>query len=190
MKDIQLRLMDDNDQDYLLLAEWFKDSEVTRFYSKHPVTLEEVRKKYQPRVINAEKKKEDAIVPMIIMAKDTAVGYLQYYSVDYDEYGLGEWEEYIKSNYMHPYAADIFLGGQNLLNRGIGTESIRVLIQRVFQTTNCDILLIDPNALNIRAIRCYEKAGFHVIGRIKNRDLYERRYTDSVLMGYSGETEK
>ena len=50
---IQLRLLNDDIEDYQLLQRWFEDPEVARFYSSHPNTIEDIQLKYRQRIISA-----------------------------------------------------------------------------------------------------------------------------------------
>lgn len=63
---------------------------------------------------------------------------------------------------VSPYkrAIDIWIGDEKNLNKGYGTEMMRLAIGRCFADTNVDGILIDPLKTNIRAHRFYERLGF------------------------------
>ncbi len=55
---------------------------------------------------------------------------------------------------------DQFIGEANMLDRGHGSAFIREFTERLFAQGTPRVVL-DPNPANARAIRAYEKAGFH-----------------------------
>jgi aminoglycoside 6'-N-acetyltransferase len=77
---------------------------------------------------------------------------------------------------------DIFLAGA-WQGRGLGRESIGLLVRHLFETRGHHRLTIDPAAANERAIRCYEAVGFTRVGVMRQ---YERDddgvWRDGLLM--------
>jgi RimJ/RimL family protein N-acetyltransferase len=61
------------------------------------------------------------------------------------------------------FCMDLFIGEENYLNRGYGTEIVKAFIHYIFANFNANKILIDPATSNQRAIRCYEKAGFRFV---------------------------
>lgn len=59
-----------------------------------------------------------------------------------------------------------FLGGIE-----IDTKEMRSMISYLFNRKDADIIFIDPQEWNKRAIRCYEKSGFIPRVVIKNREM-------------------
>jgi len=55
--------------------------------------------------------------------------------------------------------------------RGLGTDALRTLARHLTRDRRIHRLTIDPAAENARAIRCYEKVGFHPVGIMR---AYER----------------
>ena len=60
-------------------------------------------------------------------------------------------------------AIDIWIGEQAYLGRGLGTEMMRLAIDRCFAEPAVDAILIDPLASNGRARRFYERLGFRFV---------------------------
>ena len=50
------------------------------------------------------------------------------------------------------------------------------------QNENADIIFIDPQTWNKRAIRCYEKCGFNPIMVAENRELHDDEPKDCLIM--------
>ena len=56
---------------------------------------------------------------------------------------------------------DQFIADPALLDQGIGTAMIRAFDAQLFADPSVIRIQTDPDSKNARAIRCYEKAGFH-----------------------------
>lgn len=61
------------------------------------------------------------------------------------------------------FCLDLFIGEEEYLDKGYGTEIVKAFIKKLFKDFNAKKILIDPACSNKRAIRCYEKAGFVVV---------------------------
>ena len=57
-------------------------------------------------------------------------------------------------------AIDIWIGLETDLNKGYGTEMMRLAIDRCFSNPNVEAILIDPLKSNTKAHRFYERLGF------------------------------
>jgi aminoglycoside 6'-N-acetyltransferase len=71
------------------------------------------------------------------------IGYIQYYLLDDGAAGI-----------------DLFIGEEQLLNRGVGTAAMRDFMALIAAHHDPPYFVIDPSPENRRAIRCYEKVGF------------------------------
>ena len=54
--------------------------------------------------------------------------------------------------------------GTDWMGQGYGTEAIRAFMPYYFYTMGFRVLLLDVAALNVRAVRCYQKVGFVTTG--------------------------
>ena len=63
----------------------------------------------------------------------------------------------------HLRAIDIWIGEAGDLNRGYGTEMMRLAIERCFAAPEVTAIIIDPLASNTRAHRFYERLGFEFV---------------------------
>jgi diamine N-acetyltransferase len=76
----------------------------------------------------------------------------------------------------------IAIGEATDRGQGFGTEAIRLVLDYAFTVLGVYNVWLDTLAYNVGAIRAYEKAGFHEIGRRRGgRMLAGKRY-DVVLM--------
>lgn len=95
--------------------------------------------------------------------------------------GAVQWSEETDPDYRHA-SMDIYLDPA-VHGRGIGTDAIRTLARHLFDVEHHHRLVIDPAADNMAAIRSYEKAGFRLVGVMRQ---YERgedgRWHDGLLM--------
>ena len=179
---IGIRKMEDEITDYKHMTKWLSTEELLDYYAgrSNSFSLEKVIKKYSPRV-----KGEDVVVPCLIEFSQKPIGYIQYYPIKPDVYNVNGVIN--MEDYMFPYGIDLFIGETDNWNKGIGTIVLRGLISYLFKDKNADIILIDPQTWNKRAIRCYEKSGFIPRGVVKNRELHDGEYKDSLIMSISFE---
>lgn len=73
-------------------------------------------------------------------------------------------------------AIDIWIGSENDLGKGYGTEIMQQSLTRCFLCPEVKTVLIDPIASNLRAIKFYERIGF--------KYLEDRRLGDSDCKVY------
>lgn len=179
---ISVRRMEDNIAEYSLMAKWLSTKEVLDYYegTSNSFNLEKVIKKFAPRA-----KGEEAVVPCIIEHNQKAIGYIQYFHIEAEEYGVGN--AINMKSYRIPYGMDLFIGETDNWNKGIGTVVVGSLITYLFKNKNADIIFIDPQTWNKRAVRCYEKSGFTPMVIINNREMHDGEYKDSLIMSISYE---
>jgi RimJ/RimL family protein N-acetyltransferase len=65
---------------------------------------------------------------------------------------------------------DQFLADAENLGKGIGTEMVAQLVEFLFRDSAATKIQTDPAPNNLRAIRCYEKAGFQKVGIVDTPD--------------------
>ncbi|MDX2165009.1 MAG: GNAT family N-acetyltransferase [Gammaproteobacteria bacterium] len=61
------------------------------------------------------------------------------------------------------FCMDLFIADEDKLNQGLGTKIVKQFTDFIFDRYKAKVILIDPASTNKRAIRCYEKAGFHFV---------------------------
>lgn len=62
-------------------------------------------------------------------------------------------------------AIDIWIGEQDQLGRGFGTQMMNQAIARAFADPSVTAVLVDPRDSNLRACRFYERLGFEFVVR-------------------------
>lgn len=141
--------------DLPMLHDWLNRPHIVEWWQNERPTLAEVREKYLPRVLAAER-----VTPYIGLVDGRPFAYAQSYIAL--GCGGGWWEEVTDPGVR---GIDQFIADSALLGQGLGTRLARTLVQRLFSDPAVTIIQTDPAPGNTRAIRCYEKAGFR---RVKN----------------------
>ena len=67
--------------------------------------------------------------------------------------------------------------------RGYGTEAMQLILQFGFIELNLRRVTLTVFEYNPRAIRSYEKCGFHVEGRVRGRLVKDNKRWDMLVMG-------
>ena len=140
------------EQDLPMLHDWLNRPHVVEWWGGEEArpTLDEVVKHYLPRVLARE-----SVTPYIAMLDDEPIGYAQSYVALGS--GDGWWEDETDPGVR---GIDQSLANQAQLNRGLGTKLVRALVDLLFSDPAVTKIQTDPDPNNLRAIRCYEKAGF------------------------------
>jgi len=76
----------------------------------------------------------------------------------------------------------LFIGNKKYWNRGYGTEAINLLMDYGFKALNLHNINLKVYSFNKRAIKCYEKVGFKIIGKQREAVLRDRERHDLILM--------
>lgn len=77
----------------------------------------------------------------------------------------------------------MLIGDKAYWGRGIGLQVVRQFVRMLFTRFNVNRINIDTFADNVRAIRCYEKAGFVREGLRRQQMWTMNGFRDQVLMG-------
>jgi aminoglycoside 6'-N-acetyltransferase len=175
--DLSIRLMRDELADYEIMAKWLSDPRVAEFYEgrDRPLSLEQIQSEYAPYI-----RGEADVTPCLIMLQSALIGYIQFYLVGEESrnsYGLPA-DEGIGSL----DGIDQFIGEVSCWNRGLGSRSISLLLQHLFQTMGARKVILDPHVTNLRAVRCYEKCGFRKVKILPAHEWHEGVLRDAWLM--------
>lgn len=151
---ISLRLMQDTMDDYIAMRNWFLEPELQKWVwcdekGEPPVPLERVIEKYGPRIKNPTD-----VFPYFILRDNRPIGFIQYYIQDEETIGL-----------------DMWIGAVKERNSGHGTDALKQMVNIIHQKhPHVKELFIDPEVDNLRAIKCYRKAGFQCVGEITDEE--------------------
>ena len=155
---VTLRLM--SDADIPMLHDWLNRTHIVEWWGGERPSLEAVREKYLPQVLA-----QDRVVPYIGMLGDTPFAYAQSYVAL--GAGGGWWEEETDPGVR---GIDQSIGYPELLGKGLGCTLVRALVDVLFADPSVTKIQTDPAPNNLRAIRCYENAGFRSEGIVQTPD--------------------
>ncbi|MFI0401275.1 MAG: GNAT family N-acetyltransferase [Thiolinea sp.] len=93
------------------------------------------------------------------------LGFIQVYVVK--DSGDGWWEEETDPGAC---GIDQFLGNATQVNQGLGTAMVQAFTEFIFQDQMVTKIQTDPQPTNLRAIRCYTKAGFSPLKTVTTPD--------------------
>ena len=98
---------------------------------------------------------QESVTPYIAMLNGEPIRYAQSYVALRS--GDGWW----KKKPIQEYAGiDQSLANASQLGKGLGTKLVRALVELLFNDPEVTKIQTDPSPSNLRAIGCYEKAGF------------------------------
>lgn len=143
-----------------LLHHWLHRPHVTYWWGGEDETFEDTRQTYLPRL-----KEGSSIKSYVAVVAGEPIGFIQSYvalgSAD------GWWQEETDPGVR---GIDQFLIEGSMLGQGIGSRMVGQFVRLLFEDAAVTRVQTDPDPTNTRAIRCYEKAGFHAIGQIVTPD--------------------
>ena len=157
---VTLRLM--TEHDLAMLYEWLNRSHIVEWWGGEEArpTLADVQEQYLPSVLAQE-----SVTPYIAMLNGEPIGYAQSYVALGS--GDGWWEEETDPGVR---GIDQSLANASQLGKGLGTKLVRALVELLFNDPEVTKIQTDPSPSNLRAIRCYEKAGFERQGTVTTPD--------------------
>jgi len=77
----------------------------------------------------------------------------------------------------------IVIGEKDYWSKGYGTDAIRTLLRYAFDELNYHKVTLRVYDFNPRGIRCYEKCGFQIEGRLRQHVFRHGRWHDEIHMG-------
>ncbi|MCX6123595.1 MAG: GNAT family N-acetyltransferase [Proteobacteria bacterium] len=113
--------------------------------------IEDVTAKYSPRIEG-----KDPTHVFVIELDSKSIGWIQWYR-------WSNYQEHAEQLEAESTAAgiDLAIGEKELTGKGFGTASIREFIKQfVFVHPDISACVADPEELNVRSLRAFEKAGF------------------------------
>ena len=176
--EIMIRYLENTDYDMNCMLNWLNNKKISDYYGdSKKYTLKEIKNKYIKKI---ESKVEN---PCIIEYNNKPIGYIQYYIVDSEEYEIPQeiFSNIVKQN-EKAIAIDLFIGEDDFRDKGIGTKTLKLLINEIFNDHSINAILIDPKTSNKRAIECYRKCGFKDICIIPNREEKDGIKYDNLIM--------
>jgi RimJ/RimL family protein N-acetyltransferase len=138
-----------------LMFDWLHRAHVAEWWSDAP-SVDEIIEEYV---------RGSTVDPYIVHLDGRPIGFIQSYVAAGS--GEGWWPDVTDPGVR---GIDQFIGEEDCLDRGIGTAMVRAFVARLLDDPAVTMVQVDPSPRNGRAIRCYEKAGFHAEGIIDTPD--------------------
>lgn len=76
----------------------------------------------------------------------------------------------------------ICIGNKKYWNKGYGTEATKLILDYGFNILNLNNIALTVYSFNKKAVKCYEKCGFKLIGRRRKERLIGGQYHDVIWM--------
>lgn len=145
--------------------EWSNDMDTAICWGSEAytaVTLEALRKEYNT-MVNAE----SHVFSIVDNDSDTTIGRCLLLDI----------------NHINRSAKlEICIGDKSFRNKGCGREAVKFLADYAFNLLNLNSIVLLVYSYNQRAIRCYESAGFKVVGKRRQARLIGSKYYDLTVM--------
>lgn len=88
----------------------------------------------------------------------------------------------------NPFVGDanigIVIGEEIGRDKGLGTKVLKLLVKYGFEELNLHRMNLTLNSDNVRALKCYQNAGFVECGRGHETHFSKGHYTDTIYMEY------
>ncbi|MCA0242043.1 MAG: aminoglycoside 6'-N-acetyltransferase [Proteobacteria bacterium] len=155
---VTLRLM--TEHDLSMLHQWLNRPHIVEWWGGERPSLQAVHEHYLPRVLAQE-----SVVPYIGLLDGMPFAYAQSYVALGS--GDGWWPDETDPGVR---GIDQFIALPERLGQGLGTQLVRALVSTLFSNPEVTKVQTDPAPHNLRAIRCYENAGFRQVKQIVTPD--------------------
>lgn len=155
---VTLRSM--TEEDLGMLHDWLNRPHIVEWWGGERPSLEEVREHYHPCALA-----EANVTPYVGMLDGRPFAYAQSYVAIGS--GDGWWQDETDPGVR---GIDQSIGESALLGQGYGTLLVRALVDLLFADPRVSKVQTDPSPQNLRAIRCYEKAGFRRVKIVSTPD--------------------
>lgn len=148
------------------MYQWVNDPVITRFLNDslffYPQGIESVEATVNDHIIN-----RTCSYVIADLKDESYIGQADLFNLDY-----------------HNRFAElgIVIGNTALFNKGIGTEAVGLMMRVAFEHMNLHRVELNVYSDNHRAIRCYEKCGFHVDGILRQKHFKNGAYADITVM--------
>jgi AacA4 family aminoglycoside N(6')-acetyltransferase len=146
--------------DLPMLHDWLNRPHIVEWWGGERPSLDEVFKHYQPGTLALA-----GVTPYIGLLDGVPFAYAQSYVALGS--GDGWWEEETDPGVR---GIDQSIALPELLGQGLGTRLVRSLSDLLLGDAAVTKVQTDPAPENLRAIRCYEKAGFRRVKSIMTPD--------------------
>ncbi len=151
-------------QDTSDIIRWRNSENVRRNFIRQELFTQEGHEKWLSDYIDTGKAVQFIIV---LRAEDKPIGSVYLRDID---------EQNRKAEF------GIFIGEEEFLCKGLGTEALRLIVQYGFKNLQLNKIFLRVFADNLRAVKSYKKAGFEQEGYFKQEVRIDTEYRDMIFM--------
>ena len=139
---------------YAILDTWLRSPHMQEWWGDPEEELGYIRDMVEGR---------DTTRPFLIALDGAPIGYIQYWFIGHHQNEIWMAD--------HPWLAelpeetigvDLSIGEPGLLSRGLGSAALAAFTRTLYDKGH-QIIVIDPDPANVRAVRAYERAGFRAV---------------------------
>ena len=136
-----------NNNDFSKIHKWCSKKFVYEWFEQRILSYDEIVNKYTNKLNSG---KQDLF---IIQCDNIDVGLI---NLDIKKYN-------------NIYEFDLFIG-EEYSSKGIGTLIVKEINKKIYSKYNADAIILRPFKRNTRAIKCYEKCDYKIIGEYNGTD--------------------
>ncbi|MCF7920056.1 MAG: GNAT family N-acetyltransferase [Candidatus Cloacimonetes bacterium] len=150
-------------EDADVFCQWFSDPEValniTMFDRQFPLQKEE-------DLLQNMIKNNSQIFSIVLFEEEKLIGTCSFFDIDKDD---------------RKAELGIMIGDKTCWNKGYGTEALELLLDYGFNILNLNNIYLKAFDYNKRALVCYEKLGFKLIGRHRQARIIMGKKYDEIF---------
>jgi RimJ/RimL family protein N-acetyltransferase len=146
-------------------AEWFNDLQVTIPLGDEAYTPTSVEREQE--AIREILEDNSHVFSIVHLKTNQAIGRCMFFNVD---------------EVNRAAMLGIVIGEKSHWDQGYGQEAVSLLLDYGFNLLNLNSVMLGTFSFNERAIRCYEKVGFQLIGRRREARIIAGQKYDLILM--------
>lgn len=162
--DLVIRRMRADAEDVARIVDWRARPHVHEFWDPDdpPPDTAQVEREYLPSTAP-----DSPTLGCIVELAGRPIGYIQLYPWTVDAEAARELGISVGPD---SWGLDVFVGEQDLVDRGFGTRVVRVACEYLEQERGAEEVVLLTEAINTRAQRAYEKAGFVKDHQVRDHD--------------------
>ena len=169
MDKITLVKFSDHEDNYKLMHKWCSQKFIYEWFEQRILSYDEIVNKYKTKLIT---RKQELF---FVSYNEKNIGFVQIYKYEDNKHDK-------LNKYNNIYEYDIFIGEEEYLSKGIGTEIVNYINKYIYNKYLADCIILRPFKRNIRAIKCYEKNGFDIIDEYDTVDTLDNKEAFVVLI--------
>ena len=144
-------------------VKWLSNAKINQYLTSNNILLSlPGEREFLEKAVN-----EEFIFAMVKQENDELIGNIGLTKIDY-KCGTAE--------------LGIFIGEEDNLSKGYGSEAIKLLIEFSFKELRLHNIMLTVYDMNERAIKAYTKCGFKEFGRRHEARFHDGKYHDIIYM--------